>query len=387
MSILFLIPFYILFPIVVIYLCYKVRVLNKIGVVIICYIVGAVIGNTGVLPSGIYKYQNMIASLTVTLSLPLLLISLDIRRWVRLARKTVLSFLLVLVSVSIISFIWYFFSSSKLDEAWKIAGLTIGVYTGGTPNLAAIKTALNVNPSTFIVVHTYDTVISVVYLIFVITVAQRIFNKFLPRFKFDTRNLDDKTIDNNQKIDDIKSYMDIFHIKKIVPLMGAFLISSIIAISGFILSRMVPEKYSMAIAILTITTMGIGCSQVPFIQKIDKTFESGMYLIYVFCLVVGSMIKIDVIVKIEYTILFYIAFIIFGSMTLHAILCKFFKVDTDTFLITSTAAICSPPIVPIVAKALKNREIILSGLTTGIIGYAIGNYLGIPLAYVFKSLI
>lgn len=73
-------------------------------------------------------------------------------------------------------------------------------------------------------------------------------------------------------------------------------------------------------------------------------------------------------------------------MALHAIFYKSFKIDTDTFLITSTAAICSPPFVPIVAMALKTREILLSGLTTGLIGYAIGNYLGISLAYVFRSL-
>jgi len=34
---------------------------------------------------------------------------------------------------------------------------------------------------------------------------------------------------------------------------------------------------------------------------------------------------------------------------------------------------------------LKNREVIISGITTGIIGYAIGNYLGISLAYLFRG--
>ena len=80
----------------------------------------------------------------------------------------------------------------------------------------------------------------------------------------------------------------------------------------------------------------------------------------------------------------FVAISIVGSLTVHAILCKLFRVDTDTFLITSTSAICSPPFVPVVAAALKNKTIILSGLTTGIIGYAIGNYLGISLAYLFK---
>jgi uncharacterized membrane protein len=54
-----------------------------------------------------------------------------------------------------------------------------------------------------------------------------------------------------------------------------------------------------------------------------------------------------------------------------------FRIDADTVIITSTAMIYSPPFVPVVAAALKNRDVIISGLTTGIIGYVIGNYLGI----------
>ena len=37
----------------------------------------------------------------------------------------------------------------------------------------------------------------------------------------------------------------------------------------------------------------------------------------------------------------------------------------------------SPPFVPVIAAALKNKEIVVSGLIIGIIGYAIGNYLGV----------
>jgi len=85
-------------------------------------------------------------------------------------------------------------------------------------------------------------------------------------------------------------------------------------------------------------------------------------------------------------LLTYVVVCVFGSMALHALFCKLFKIDADTFIITSVSAICSPPFVPVVACALKNKAIILSGLTTGIIGYAVGNYLGITMAYIVKSM-
>jgi uncharacterized membrane protein len=58
--------------------------------------------------------------------------------------------------------------------------------------------------------------------------------------------------------------------------------------------------------------------------------------------------------------------------------------DADTVIILGSALICSLPFVPVIAGALKNREIILTGLTVGIAGYAVGNYLGVLIAFILK---
>jgi uncharacterized membrane protein len=47
--------------------------------------------------------------------------------------------------------------------------------------------------------------------------------------------------------------------------------------------------------------------------------------------------------------------------------------------------ICSPLFVPVIAAAIGNKKVIVSGLTVGIIGYAIGNYLGYIVAEVLKA--
>ena len=59
------------------------------------------------------------------------------------------------------------------------------------------------------------------------------------------------------------------------------------------------------------------------------------------------------------------------------ILAKIFKVDSDTMVITSVALINSPLFVPMIAENMKNKNVIITGITIGIIGYAVGNYLGI----------
>jgi len=122
----------------------------------------------------------------------------------------------------------------------------------------------------------------------------------------------------------------------------------------------------------------------PAINKIKKTFQLGMYLILIFCVVVASMINLDNLLATSWAMVVYIVVGIFGTLLLHILLSAIFKIDTDTVIITSTALICSPPFVPVVAAGIKNKEIIISGLTVGIIGYAIGNYLGIATAFLLK---
>jgi uncharacterized membrane protein len=85
-------------------------------------------------------------------------------------------------------------------------------------------------------------------------------------------------------------------------------------------------------------------------------------------------------------IILFIVFVVYGSWIIHIILCRIFKIDTDTAIITSVAAVMSPPFVPVAASALKNKEIIISGLTAVLIGYAIGNYLGMTIGSLLKEM-
>lgn len=75
-------------------------------------------------------------------------------------------------------------------------------------------------------------------------------------------------------------------------------------------------------------------------------------------------------------LLLYIAFAVFVSLFVQLLLSKIFKLDADTVLVSSVALINSPPFVPLVATAMKNKSVIITGLTVGLVGYAVGNYLG-----------
>ncbi len=375
-----MVAFYVLFPVLVIYLCQRFPAVDKIGAVIICYIVGIFIGNIHILPLNSFNVLDALTTITIPIALPLLLFSLNIRQWLRLAGKTLISLGLIIVAVILIAFAGNMLFNDKIDDAWKVSGLMIGVYTGGTPNLAAIKTALSVDPSTYLAIHTADVAVSAVYILFAITFAQKIFLFFLPAFFCKNTPAD------TDPGEDINCYSGIFKKPVVIGLLKALGLSILIFAMGGGLTLVLPKSVSMAAAILTITTLGIAASTVERIRKLPMTFQLGQYFILIFCLAVASMAELSRLFGAAPILLIWVVFMVFGTMVLHMLLSVVFKVDADTVLITSVAAICSPPFVPIVAGALKNREIVVSGLTTGIIGYAIGNYLGVFCAYLFRTM-
>ncbi len=382
-----LILFYFLFPVFVIYLGSRYSVVQKIGSIAICYLAGLLIGNLEVIPYDSANLQNTITSITIPLALPLLLFSEDIRKWLKMARKTFISMILGLVSVIIMVVVGHFIFRDNIPEAWKVSGMLIGVYSGGTPNLAAIQEMLGVDEEIYLLTHTSDLVIGAVLLLFLLTLGQRFFLLFLKPYKENNNRDEQSRIDEMAR--EFESYDNFFHPSIFRPLLKAFGLALVIVAIGGGLSFLFSENFQSVAAILFITTLGILASLVPSVNRIKKTFPLGMYFILVFSVVVASMADLghmfgrdqsDMLLS----LFLYVLLAVVGSLLLHAIFSKIFGMDADHFIITSVALSMSPPFVPVVAAALKNKTLVLSGLILGILGYAIGNYLGVLMAYTLK---
>ncbi len=377
-----LVLFYLFTPLFILHLCHRFPWVNKLGAIMVAYGIGLLVGNLNIIPESAKGVQDIIATVTVPLAIPLMLFSSDIKAWLNVAGKTMLSMVIAIFSVVLMVVIGYvLFKPGNDENFWKVGGLLIGVYTGGTPNIAALKLMLNVDNNVFLLVNTYDMVISAVYFFFLITVAQKVFGIVLPRFK--TKLTEQELLEFKEAAKD--PYWGILQKKNFIPLLKGMGLSILIFAIGGGLMVLVPEKVQMIVVILTITTLGILASLIPGVNRIPKTFEAGMYLILIFSIDVASMVNISEMFGSSPHLFYYVALVIFGSLFLQVLISAFFKIDTDTTIVTSTAMICSPPFVPAVAGALKNKEIVISGLTVGIIGYAIGNYLGVVIAELLKG--
>jgi uncharacterized membrane protein len=421
-KIILLVIFYFTFPLLIIYLCKKWTVLQKLGTIVLAYGFGLLLGSSGFFPEGSNQYklllqgraslpgkeiekmisdgllpledrwvnqiasvQDMIPTIVVPLAFPLLLFSLNLKRWLRYAKKGFLSVALALIAGLVMVTAGFFIWKDRIPDSWKLAGMFEGIYTGGTPNFVAIKMALNVDPNLFVIVSTYDMVIGAGLVLFFITVAPKIFRLFLPKFTEEKGiSVDAQVIaKETESLDDFSGMLDK---KNMFPLLTALGISVVIFALAGGLSLVLPRIPQMVVVILSITTLAILASLIKKVNRIEKTFQLGMYLILVFSLTIASMADIKTMFGIGMlNLILFISWCYFGSLFLHLILAKIFRVDADNFLITATAFIFSPPFVPMVANALKNKDVIVTGITGGIIGYILGNYFGVALAYFLKG--
>ncbi|MDP4223029.1 MAG: DUF819 family protein [Bacteroidota bacterium] len=427
MKIVLLILFYLFFPLVIIWICKKWSFLKKLGTIVLAYAFGLLLGTIGVFPKGSDGYKlaladrpgeaalevsvietlisegkavpqdlmvNKIASVkdslytaALLLAFPLLLFSLDLKKWLKYAKNGFLSVALALVAGIVMVTIGFFIWKNTFPDTWKLAGMFEGIYTGGSPNFAALKLVLNVDADRFIILNTYDMIVGAFLVLFFITVAPRIFRSLLPQYQEKGGIAYDEEL-VKKETEGLDDFSGMLERKKIVPLLKAFGISIIIVAIGAGLSFLVPPEYKPyknAVAVLSITTLGILASMIKPINKIEKTFQFGMYLILIFSLTVASMSDLRTMFnKGMLDLILFISWCYFGSLLLHIILARIFRIDADNFLITATAFIFSPPFVPLVANALRNKNVIVTGIAGGVIGYVLGNYFGTTLALILQ---
>ena len=384
----FWILFYLLSPAGVIWLCRRSGTLARVGAILLLYILGLTVANLFIFPveglaERLYPVQDLMTSITIPLAMPLILFACDFRNWP--AKKALAALVIGLVSVIVVVTAGYFLFRDRLgSQAAGIAGMAVGVYTGGTPNLAAIKMMLGVDEATYVLMNSFDMLVSFLFLVFLMACGIRLFRKVLP---VDGAAGVAPGVGQAQKMaqGETEMYRGIFTKRHFLPTLAAVGLSVLIAGIGIGLSMLLTGGINMVVLILTLTTLAIAASFLPWVRKWEKSYDAGMYLVLIFSVVVASMVDLRSIDFQEGAwLLAYIAFVIFGSLLLQVILGRIFKVDADTTVITSVAMINSPLFVPMIADTMKNRRVILTGITIGIIGYAVGNYLGVLLAHLLQ---
>lgn len=361
-------------PAGVVWLCNRSKPLGKLGPIMVLYAVGMVFGNIPPLVPYLKPLQDVIPNVMVPLAIPMMLFGCSFSsREAGLQLKIVVSgFLSVCLAVTV----GYLLFGRNVNEGAEVGGIITGMYTGGTLNAAALQAIFRIKSETFILINSYDIIISFLYFVFLFSFGIKMFRRLYG--EQGVRKSDDVVALQGGESSSYGRLLTREGFVQMCRIVGVTLV--IVALSAAA-TLLFDDAWFMVVFILMLTTLGVAVSFVKRVREMDLSYDLGMYLIYIFSFAIATMADFSSLdLKAGVNQLAFMSVAVFVSLLIHAVVCRTMRVDADSMMISSVAFINSPPFVPMAAVAMRNKRAIVTGLGAGIVGYALGNHLGVLMA-------
>ena len=336
--------------------------------VVLCYLMGILLANIGPFPinEAIAEYATQG---TILLAIPFLLFATNLSKAITNFRTALLSFLLCVGSGCIGTLLTAWLLSDQYDTAPVLAGMIAAIFSGGIPNMQAVGMALEVETETIVLLNTADVFVGGIFLVFLTSIAHMFLGLFLK--EYNEGNLQMSKI--NQK-------------KGNTSILYGFLLSLVIIGVSVGLSFVLFQKLAATFIILSLTTLSLVASRLEWVRALKNSFEVGDYLLLMFCVAVGMLANFDNIWENGLAIIQFLALAWLFTVGLHWIACYLFNIDRDTAIVTQTAAIYGPVFIGQIASTIENRALVFPGIALGLLGIAMGNYIGVSVAWVLEWL-
>lgn len=373
---LWLTALYCLTPAGVIWLCRRYPMLEKIGPIMILYAIGMVVGNLPITPSEIHPLQEMLPNVVIPLAIPMMLFGCTFSR--REAGRQLKLVVSGFVSVTLAVVLGYLLFGRHIGHGAEVGGIISGMYTGGTLNAAALQTIFHIPSETFVLINSYDILISFLYFVFLFSVGIKFFRRIYGQKRTALTAADQHEIAHQIALQKENPYRKILTRKGLGQLARTLCATVAIVALAAGVAMLCPKEWFMVVFILMLTSLGVACSFLKPIRSLTVSYDAGMYLIYIFSMAIASMAdfsNLDLASGANQIAFMSVA--VFCSLFLHAIFCRMMRIDADSMVISSVAFINSPPFVPMASAAMQNKNALVTGLGAGIVGYALGNHLGV----------
>ncbi len=355
--------------------------LKAVGAIALCYGCGFLLS---LLPIGYDKgLSQTVASVLVAVAIPLILFSFDLRAVRSLAREILIGYgLQIAAAVAVAVIACLIARGAGVAHAPELCGMAIGLYTGGTPNLIAIGSALIPAadaPAVITAANTSDFAVGGLYFLLILTVIRPLYRRFLGQKTAPATaesGLDTEQLDAAQREYDYASVpRDRRGLARLAGVAGLALLCLAL---GAGLELLVNGSLDGSLYIMiTVSVLGIALSFVRPVRRTRGSYQVGQYLVLVFSLGLSMSIDLASLAREILPTLAYFACVQTVCVVVHVLLCRLFRLDGGTALITSTAGLYGPPFIAPVAEAYGDRRLIAPGVICGIVGLVIGNLLGI----------
>ena len=344
----------------------RYKAIKSLGPALTIIIMGIILSNLKVVPVSTELYGT-ISTYAIPVSMTIMLMSVDLKEMTKLSREPLIAIFVAVLTVSIMAFLFGLVFAEKISEGWKVAGMFVGTYTGGSANLTAIGTGLNVSRQTLAAANAADYVIGVPTLIFMFALPAILKNskKFKKLWPYHVEETELEDCQNEEFMESKE-----WSIKDIE-------VSTILA--GYFNS-----SFSSAARILLVTTISIIIAQLKPVKKLKGNLDLGLFVALFFLCTIGFSVDIKEFLGSTFTITLYCFSIIFASFVFHLGITRLLKIKYQYVILSIVGAIADGPTSALVAASAKWNSLVSVAVVMGVIGGVLGNYAGISVAYAIK---
>lgn len=354
----------------------RYKTFKKLGAGAIAILIGIALSNSGFLPGDSPAYDFLMTQ-GVSASIVLILLSVDIRSIKKAGPTMLKAFVLGAVGSALGAMTMsYILADAIGGEAYKLAGQFTGTYVGGGMNFAALGRAFDTNSDLFTAGIAADVIITAIWL--VVCLAAPV---LLTRKTDATETLEelpkDETYTIEQSLYRSDGSMKIAHMAVLVTVVfGTIWISEA-------LGKQIPALPE----ILWLTTLVLLAAQIPYIKNISGGAMLGNYLLLLFLASNGAKSVVANIITVGPAV-FYFAM---GTIAIHGIFLfgvgYLMKIDAGTLAVASQANVGGSSSALALASARGYTDKILPGIAVGLLGYAVGNYLGLVVGNIMQGVL
>ncbi|EML6500371.1 DUF819 domain-containing protein [Clostridioides difficile] len=355
----------------------RYKAIKSLGPALTIIIMGIILSNLKVVPVSTELYGT-ISTYAIPVSMTIMLMSVDLKEMTKLSREPLIAIFVAVLTVSIMAFLFGLVFAEKISEGWKVAGMFVGTYTGGSANLTAIGTGLNVSRQTLAAANAADYVIGVPTLIFMFALPailknSKKFKKLWP-YHVEESELEDC---QNEEFMESKEWS----IKDIAWMLA---IGFVVTEVATILAGYFNSSFSSAARILLVTTISIIIAQLKPVKKLKGNLDLGLFVALFFLCTIGFSVDIKEFLGSTFTITLYCFSIIFTSFIFHLGITRLLKIKYQYVILSIVGAIADGPTSALVAASAKWNSLVSVAVVMGVIGGVLGNYAGISVAYAIK---
>lgn len=357
--------------------------LGKAGASLMAIVFGAVLSNAGIVPASSEVYDGILGVAT-SLAIAWLLLSVDLRDLRKVGAKTAGAFAVAVAGTVLGAFAAAAVYQSRFGaDTWRLAAALTGTYSGGSLNFASVGRAVDLSGTLFAGAVAADNLTTGLWL--AATLALPV---WLRRFYPDAETPGGSpalAVDAPADAGDPRAARA-DHPYFAREGMSAVSTANIFA-AGLALVWASEWLGSLASvpAILWLTTLALALGHSPWYRRAPGAMQLGSVSLHFFFVIIGILSRFSEIAAVGPAVLFFTLLVVGVHGVFVFAAGKLLRLDVGTLAVASQAAVGGPSSALAVAVSREWRHLVVPGVAVGLLGYAVGTYLGLAVGYAVRA--